>query len=91
MLSNTADEVMDQRWIPKNSKLKQEIDSLVRRSREFTEFRNQVAHGAWQYKVGGNPKDVKLMLTKEKDEKLYVRVHPHLSTAFIHKQCAQVK
>jgi hypothetical protein len=91
MLSTTASEEMRGYWIPLNSALKQGIDSIVRRSKEYTDLRNRLAHGRWEYTVGGKPEGVSLMYTKERDEKFFAKKDKSIDAAFLHRKCAEVK
>ena len=47
---------------------KQMVNSIAKGVRSLSNFRNQLAHGSWQYPKGGKPEDVYLHYMKETAE-----------------------
>lgn len=92
MLTTAASDEAKNRWIPSSERnIRQEINSLVLKSKEHIELRNRIAHGAWQSPVGGAPSDIQLLFTKERGEKILAKYDPTLDDAHIHKQCTELK
>lgn len=72
-------------------KLIQEINSLVSKSREFTELRNRMAHGSWQSPIKGRYEDVQLLFMREQNEKYLARFDRSINDSFLQKKCRDLK
>lgn len=92
MLRTSVSPEMRGHWIPNTEKaLIQGICSVAQRSKEFTDFRNKIAHGAWQYPVRGKSTNTSLIFVKEQNEKFLARVDTSIDAAHIHAKCARLK
>lgn len=95
MLSTVTSDETQGMWLSRKRdkierRLIQEIDSLVSRSRDFTELRNRIAHGSWQSPLGDHS-DVQLLFMKEQSEKYLARIDRNIDKAYLYKQCRAIK
>lgn len=96
MLSTVTSDALQGRWLSRNKEkiertIIQEVDSLIGKSREYTELRNRLAHGSWQAPIDGEYENVRLLFMKQQDEKYYARSDPKINAQFLHDQCREVR
>jgi hypothetical protein len=95
MLNTVISEKSAGRWLsPKTaegSRFIREIESLTKDAKDFIEFRNNLAHGAWQSPVGARDSRPQLLFMKTSDEKILARFDAKIDADHIRAQCTHLR
>jgi hypothetical protein len=92
MLGASVSPEMKGSLIPdKEKSVIQAINSLTLKSKQYFDLRNKIAHGGWEYPVGGKPENTRLLFVRERNQKYLATYDANLDAAYLHKQCAGIK
>lgn len=79
------------RWLSRDSRFIREIGSLTKSTEKFVAFRNKLAHGAWQARVGDRDSQPQLLFMNTSDEKILAKFDAKIDAGYIRAQCEKLR